>query len=186
MLLLASCTDEVFTPKPRGYARIALPKHAYTQFNNAQFPYAMDVPVYGKVVRDTAYFGDKPENPYWINIEFPELGGKMYFTYKAINNAQVLQKLLQDNYNLSYAHSKKADFIDDAPIHTNNNVHGFISHIGGDAASNYQFYATDSVKHFLRGALYFDAVPNADSLKPVTEFLKQDLIKLVNSIEWKN
>jgi gliding motility-associated lipoprotein GldD len=186
VVFICSCQDEIFTPKPRGYAKINLPKRAYTTLNEKNFPYSFEYPVYGSIVRDTTFFGDKPENPYWLNLDFTKLGGKIYLTYKSVSSKAELTKLLEDNYQLSYAHSKKADFIDDAPFATPNNVSGLLSHVGGDAASSYQFFATDSNKHFLRGALYFDAVPNADSLKPVTEFLEKDLQHLLKTLRWNN
>jgi gliding motility-associated lipoprotein GldD len=184
--LISSCQDEEFTPKPRGYANINLPKHSYTNLPLSNFPYMFELPLYGKVMRDTTFFGDKTENPYWLNIDFGKLGGKIYLTYKKLNSKVELQKLLEDNYKMSYAHSKKADFIDDAVFSTPHNVSGILSHVGGNAASSYQFFATDSTKHFLRGALYFDAVPNEDSLQPVTEFLKKDLEHLIQTLRWQN
>ncbi len=181
---MVSCQDEVFTPKPRGYAKISLPARNYISLSEKGFPYSFQYPSYGTIVRDTTFFGDRPENPFWLNIDFKKLGGKIYLTYKNVSSTEDLQKLLEDNYKMSYAHSKKADFIEDAPFNTPNKVSGLLSHVGGDAASSYQFFATDSTRHFLRGALYFDAVPNADSLQPVTEFLKKDLIHLIESLQW--
>jgi len=56
---------------------------------------------------------------------------------------------------------------------------------GADAASTYQFYLTDSTSNFLRGALYFDLVPNNDSLSPVIDFLKADIEQMITSFRWK-
>jgi len=55
----------------------------------------------------------------------------------------------------------------------------------GETATANQFFLTDSVKHFLRGALYFDATPNEDSLSIVNDFLKKDLQYLINTLKWK-
>jgi gliding motility-associated lipoprotein GldD len=57
--------------------------------------------------------------------------------------------------------------------------------VGGNTASRYQFAATDSTQHFLRGALYFDVTPNVDSLKPVTDFLLKDIKHMMNTLRWK-
>lgn len=188
MLLLGACRPETYTPKPRGYYRVVLPQHVYRPFNQPDFPYSFEYPSYGNIIKDTLFFGKKPENPYWINIDFPTIGGRFYISYKAVNPQQPLSKLLEDAYQLSYkAHDKKADYI--APQrfeNPENNVHGILYTVGGDAASAYQFIATDSVKHFLRGALYFNVSPNADSLRPANDFLRDDMRHLLETLKWKN
>ena len=184
-MVFISCQDEEYTPKPRGYYKINYPKRSYTTFNEAGFPYRFDYPTYSKIVKDTVFFDKKPENPYWINIDFPSLGGRIYLSYKEINAKNPLDKLLSDAFKMSYYHNKVADYIKDPVYSTPNNVHGVFYDVGGNAASAFQFFATDSVHHFLRGALYFDATPNADSLKPINEFLRTDLIHLVKTIHWQ-
>lgn len=182
----ASCRPEAYVPKPRGYAYIEFPKHEYQIFDEPGFPYKFEYPKYGTIIRDTVFFGEKPENPYWINIIFPSLGGQIYMSYKIITPAQPYQKLIQDTYDMTQFHTKKADYI--APFafyRAEQKVHGELYNVTGNAASAYQFYASDSVKHFLRGALYFDVTPNADSLKPVNEFLRKDMEHMLETLEWK-
>ncbi|MCB0698123.1 MAG: hypothetical protein KDC07_12210 [Chitinophagaceae bacterium] len=182
-----SCRPEVYTPKPRGYFQIDLPEKSYTTFDSAGFPYKFEYPTYGKIVTNPDFFGDKPENPYWINIEFPSIGGKIYISYKYINKDNTLEKVNGDFYHMTYTvHEKKADYIQDF-YHNDNErkVYSAFFNVTGDAASAYQFYATDSVQNYMRGALYFEATPNADSLKPVNEFLKKDISHLIETIEWK-
>ena len=186
LIQMMSCREEILTPKPRGYFKIELPKKSYTSFNQENYPYEFEFPVYGKIEKDSMFFDKKAENPWWINIDFPNIGGKIYLSYKEINTgSNNLKKLLEDSYTLSYYHTKKADYIKDPIFHTANNVHGIYYDVGGNSASAFQFYATDSVKHFLRGALYFDVTPNADSLKPYNKFLREDIIHLVESLKWK-
>ena len=185
ILVLASCGPEVYTPKPRGYARIDTPKHAYQRFDQPGFPYSFEYPVYGKISKDTMMAGMKPDNPYWINIDFPTLGGTIYLSYKSIDAGHTLEKLLYDAHEMSYFHTKRADYINAPAFHTPNNVHGVLYSVGGNAASSYQFFATDSSSHFLRGSLYFNTTPNADSLKPVTEFLHTDIEHLLGTLVWK-
>ena len=93
LLFLVSCRPDTYTPKPRGYYLVDLPKHEYQEFNDPRYPYSFQYPVYGKIIPDTNFFGEKPENPYWINIDFPSLGGKVYISYKTINASQTLEKL---------------------------------------------------------------------------------------------
>lgn len=185
LLAVASCKPESYTPKPRGYARMDTPQHAYQRFDSAGFPYAFEYPVYGRITRDTEMAGMTPDNPYWINIEFPDWGGTFYLSYKVIDAAHPLYKLLNDAHEMSFFHDKRADYIDAPSFRTANGVYGIMYDVGGNAASAYQFFATDSTHHFLRGALYFNATPNADSLKPVTEFLHHDMEHLIQTLRWK-
>lgn len=188
LLAASSCKPETYTPKPRGYYKIPLPeKHEYQAFDSTGFPYRFEYPVYGKIKGNTEEVGIKPDNPYWVNIEFPDIGGRIHLSYKQINQNHSLGYLNEDMYELTFGvHNKKANYIKDHYLSdTARNVHVVLYNVTGDAASAFQFYATDSTKHFIRGALYFEATPNSDSLKPVNEFLKKDIEHLLNTIEWK-
>jgi gliding motility-associated lipoprotein GldD len=186
IMAVASCKPESYTPKPRGYYLIDLPEKSYQSFNNPNFPYSFDYPTYGKISNDTGSSILRPENPYWINIDYPSLGGRIYLSYKIISPQQPLDKLIEDAYQMTYkAHDKKADYIQPYTFHMDSvNVHGMLYNVEGNAASAYQFFATDSVKHFLRGALYFEVSPNADSLKPVNEFLSSDIENMIKTLRW--
>ncbi len=184
-IVFVSCRPETYIPKPRGYYLIHFPKHAYQQFANAGYPYSFEYPVYANIVKDTVFFGEKPENPYWVNMNFKSLGGQLYLTYKEITPAQPLAKLMEDAYKMSNYHNMRADYIVDHRFATPNHVSGLFYNVGGNAATNYLFYATDSVKNFIWGSLYFDVTPNADSLKPVNEFIKKDMDHLLETLKWK-
>lgn len=186
LLGTVACRPEQYTPRPRGYARVDTPaKHEYQLFDRPGFPYRFEYPVYGVVSSDSAILAMKPDNPYWMNIDFPELGGSLYLSYKNIAGMRTLDTLLNDAHEMSFFHTKKADYINAPAFHTSNNVHGVMYDVGGNAASAYQFFATDSTKHFLRGALYFNVSPNADSLRPLTQFLHADIEHLLQSLEWR-
>ncbi|MBL7753273.1 MAG: hypothetical protein JNM44_02265 [Chitinophagaceae bacterium] len=183
-LLFMSCREETYIPKPRGYFNIPFPEKKYTRFTQEGYPYSFEMPVYGKIEKDSLFFNQKAENPWWINIQIPELGGTIYLSYKEINGANTLAKLLEDSYQMSHYHTKRADYINEPEFHTASGVHGLYYDVGGNAASAFQFFATDSHNHFLRGALYFDVTPNADSLKPVNDFLRKDIVHLVETLNW--
>ncbi|WP_143308285.1 gliding motility lipoprotein GldD [Chitinophaga vietnamensis] len=184
ILSLTAC-DNGYTPKPRGYFKIKFPERKYRTFDMPGYPYTFEYPEYATVVKDTSFFGEKPENPYWINIDFPSLNGKIYMSYKIIGGENTFQKLVNDAFKMTYKHTYKAEYIDENVIHTPNNVNGTFYEVGGNAASAKQFFATDSVHHFLRGALYFDVRPNADSLAPVHQFLEQDMWHMVETLHWR-
>jgi gliding motility-associated lipoprotein GldD len=183
ILILAAC-NSVYTPKPRGYFRIDFPEHEYQVFNQPGFPYSFEYPVYGRIVRDTSFFGDKPENPYWINIDFPRFHARIYVSYKEVEGNNFI-KLREDAYKMTYKNTYKATSIEDSLISTPLGVHGIFFHVGGNAATANQFFVSDSVRHFLRGALYFDTSPNEDSLSIVNQFLQKDMYHIINTLQWK-
>jgi gliding motility-associated lipoprotein GldD len=184
IILLAACNSD-YTVKPRGYFRIDLPQKAYQRFDEPGFPYTFEYPVYGKVIRDTLFFDELAENPYWLNIDFPQFNGRIHLSYKAIGKNK-LDSLVQDAYTLSYKqHTYKASAIDAKPFVSPNGIEGVFFSLRGNTATASQFFMTDSTKHFLRGALYFSTTPNEDSLKPVNDFLRKDLEHLINTLQWR-
>lgn len=176
--------NSTFTPKPRGYFQVQFPEKQYQVFNEPGYPYSFEYPVYAKVVKDTTFFDSTPENPWWINIEFPQFGGRIYVSYKDLTRND-FSKLVNDAFNLTYKHTYKASSIDDSLMVTSNGVHGVFFKVGGNAATANQFFLTDSSRNFLRGALYFDVTPNEDSLLPVNQFLLKDMEHLINTFKWK-
>jgi gliding motility-associated lipoprotein GldD len=182
-MILVAC-NSVYTPKPRGYFRIDFPEHAYQRFHQPEFPYSFEYPVYAKIIRDTSFFGDKPENPYWINVDFPRFHARIYISYKKVEG--YFSRLREDAYKITYKNTYKATSIEDSLISTPLGVHGIFFHVGGNAATASQFFVSDSVKHFLRGALYFDTTPNEDSLSIVNQFLQTDMRHMINTLQWEN
>ena len=184
LLIAVIACNSTYTPRQKGYFKIDFPKHEYQVFDQPGYPYTFEYPVYANIIKDTSFFDDKPENPYWINIDFPRFDGKIYISYKEIGKND-LNKLVNDAYNLTYKHTTRATEIVDSPMHTASGVGGVFFSVGGNAATAKQFFVTDSVKHFLRGALYFDASPNEDSLGVVNGFLQEDMKHLINTFKWR-
>ena len=184
VLLMVACNEE-FTPKPRGYFKIEFPQHQYQTFDRPGFPYKFEYPVYAQVVQDSTFFENTPENPYWINIDFPRFKGKIYISYKKIG-VNSFDKLKEDAYKMTYKHTVKATSFVDSPIYTPLGVSGIYFTVGGNAATGKQFFLSDSTHHFLRGALYFDTTPNEDSLSVVNSFLEKDVLHLINTFQWVN
>ena len=179
LFLLVSCNSD-YTPKPRGYFRIDLPKHEYRAFDK-QFPYSFEYPVYAEVVPDESRLAE----PYWINVTYPRFRAQLHVSYKPVKNN--LTVYLEDARTLVNKHIQKANAItQQAYSDSAHRVYGLTFTIKGtDAASPFQFYLTDSTSHFVRGALYFDVVPNNDSLGPVIEFLSEDVAHMIATFRWK-
>lgn len=178
ILLVTACSDS-YTPKPRGYFRIDLPQQSY-RVSDSSFPYTFEFPDYAEISADSS----KLAEPYWINIWYKPFNATLHFSYKVIKGN--LPQYLNDAHTLVNKHIPKATSISQRefadPVHR---VFGLVYDIrGADAASPYQFYLTDSISAFVRGALYFNHVPNNDSLAPVIDFLKKDMEHMINTFRW--
>ena len=180
IIFLVSCTQN-YTPLPRGYFRIDLPEHHY-QLSDTSFPYYFEYPEYAKLQS----LSHNPDQKYWVNILYPQFKATIYLSYKNVDGNLITY--LEDAYTLVSKHIPKADAINDSLIIDNDrNIFGLTYKIeGSGTASPYQFFVTDSASHFLRGALYFDIVPNNDSLEPVIDFITDDIEHLINTLEWNN
>lgn len=173
---LAGCGED-YQPKPRGYFRIDLPGKHYTLYENERFPFSFEMP-------DSAMckIYEKKDNAF--NIAYPKLRSCIYCDYKPVKNN--FREISEDYRNFVYKHRVKAD---DIPEHfyenPENKVYGLLYEIKGNTASQLQFVLTDSTQHFFRGALYFNVPPNADSLAPVTEYIKEDIVRMMETFKWK-
>ncbi len=176
-----SCTDNSYLPRPTGYLRIDLPKPAYQSFDSA-FPYSFDYSTFAKIEVDEFTQSD----PFWINISYPELNAKIHISYKDLASHN-LYSLQEDARNFVFRHSAKAHGIRESFVNLpQTRVFGLVYFIDGkEAASPFQFYVSDSLNHFIRGALYFNARPNNDSLKPVIDFIVNDVDRMLATLEWK-
>tara|TARA_R110002096_G_scaffold276109_1_gene469858 strand:- start:66192 stop:66776 length:585 start_codon:yes stop_codon:yes gene_type:complete len=178
LFLFFSCGEEEYSPKPRGYFRIDLPTKEYQDFNQA-LPY--DFKVNKNAIWDPA---KRVKN--WGDIYYPRLKARIKLSYRSVSEEN-LDVLLNDAMQMAYEHTRKADGIEDIMVSIpENNVHGMIFKIAGDAATNTQFFVTDSTDHFLRGVIYFYASPNADSLRPLNEFMMGETKQLIESLKWQN
>lgn len=186
LLLLAVVTGcgEVPVPKPKGFFRIDMPEHVYIAFEatDESLPFTFEYPTFGRLNFNKEFNNE----PGWFNIEFPSYRASLYLTYKGINRN--FDDLMEQTYRMNVKnHISRADAISQSPFSNDSaKVHGILYDLKGNTATAVQFYATDSVKHFLRGSLYFEAAPNADSLEPVVEYFREDIVTLMETLRWKN
>ena len=173
-------------PKPRGHFRILLPDRKYVLFKEnsetkSNIPLEFEYPEYGNLT----FHAERGADPGWFNIEFPAYKAKIYLTYKDVKND--LDSLLDQSYDLNVKnHVSKADAIQEKVFsNRENKVYGILYDLKGNTASAVEFYVTDSVSHYLRGSLYFASEPNADSLAPVIDFFRADIMHLIETLKWR-
>lgn len=170
-----------YAPKPRGYYRINLPEKKYQDYQSG-CNYSFKIPSYAAVWNDSS----EHTNSCWKNVVFPSLNGRIHLSYYTVNSSKELIALMENARKLAFKHTVKAEGIDESRINNpKHHVYGLYYEIAGNTASSVQFFVTDSTKHFLRGALYFYAEPQADSLAPLIKFVKKDINVLLESLEWK-
>jgi gliding motility-associated lipoprotein GldD len=183
ILLLTACNSP-FVSNNKGYPSISFPQKTYQVFNENAYAYNFEFPTYALIDNSVNFFGEHNKSDTWMNIQFPTMGATLYISYSKMKPNQ-LDTLINDAYIFANNHNSRASFISDSVFSNQHGAGGVFFHIGGDVATSYQFFLTDSITHFFRGALYFDTSPNEDSLAPVNAFLYQDLKHLVNTFRWK-
>ena len=180
LVLASSCGDKNPQPKPRGYFRIDLPEKQYVTLDTMRY-YSFEYPTYATITPDYHSLHEKD----WVNVEFPRFKGTIHISYKQVNDN--LGEYLEDAYFMITKHIGKATGIRDSLIiNKERDVYGLVYFLDGEGvASPLQFYLTDSTEHFMRGSLYFNVVPNNDSLQPVIDFITDDVRHLIKTLEWK-
>ena len=174
VILLASCTN--YSPKPYGYFRIEFPEHSYIEFDRETCPYKFELS------KEAAIFPRREKH--WMDVHYPRYGAQLHCGYMPVNKN--FRELSEDSHALVYKHIVRADDIVDYLFeHPEEKVYGIFYDLEGNTASPMQFVLTDSTRHFFRAAFYFNVAPNADSLAPVKEYLREELMHLMETFKWK-
>ncbi|CAN5849763.1 gliding motility lipoprotein GldD [soil metagenome] len=187
LLLLSmfiSCDDDdsVGVPKPRGYFRINFPEKKYVMYD-ADCPFNFEIPDYAKMYHSAA----PNASPCWRDLYFGQFHATLYISYNEINNDSILEKLINESWALTEAHTQVANSMRDSSIlRPKDHVFGSVQLLGGNAATPMQFYLTDSINHFIRASLYFYSPPNKDSIAPVLDYIRKDIYHIVETLKWKD
>jgi gliding motility-associated lipoprotein GldD len=188
LLFFSACGgSNDYSPKPRGYFRIVLPKKQYREYVS-NYPFTFQYPVYAAIEKDTqTRIAPKLVSmTNLLNMQFKQFNGTLHLSYETITSKKVFNELVEDAHKLAFKNTVKATDIDQGNISVPaHKVYGIYYTIGGNAASSVQFFLTDSVKNYMRGALYFNTEPRLDSIQPVLNFVKQDINVMIGSFKWK-
>lgn len=179
-LLSFGCQSD-YMPKPKGYNRIDLPVPSYVEIQE-RLPYWFEHSRYAKVEPDTF----NPEEKDWINLHYQKWEAKVHLTYKPIKGERAnLKAYLDDALSLTSKHQIKAYGIDETVVMSPTGYTGLVAELSGEVPTQFQFFVTDSTDHFLRGALYFNTAVKNDSLAPIIEYIKIDVMHLINTLEFE-
>ena len=176
-LLSINACKEDYIPKPKGNFRIGLPGTEYSTLKT-DCPYSFDLNNEAKWVQ---------KEDCWADVLYPSIRANIQLTYKNIEDENHFYRIVKESQDLAYKHSVKADGIGERFYENQEKrLYGVMYQMEGNAATSSQFFVTDSAHHFLRGVLYFYCAPNADSLKPVNSYMQDEMVHLIESLEWKN
>jgi len=180
LILTIGACKERFSPKPNGYLRIDLEKKTQKKINSDLCPFSFSAPSYFNIS-----YKSIEENHCWLDLKYPKHRATIHLTYKNINTN--IFNILEESRSMVYKHTVKADqIVEKKYSNQQHNTYGTLYDIYGETASAVQFHITDSNKHFLRGALYFSVNPNQDSLKPIINYMRDDLITIMETLEWQD
>lgn len=178
--MLGSCGGE-YLPKPKGFNRIDLPEREFALLEE-NYPYTFEHSKHSHIESDEF----NPEESSWINLHYEKMDAKVHLTYKPIEGKEEnLKAYLGDANTLTSKHQIKAYGIEENILLTPRGYTGVVAELTGEVPTQFQFYVTDSTRHFLRGALYFNVANKNDSLAPVIEYIKMDMMHLINTLEFK-
>lgn len=173
--------DREYLPKPIGYNRLELPEPSYRSLPDS-LPYTFEYSTHARLLQDTSAINER----YWIEINYPELKSNIHITYKPLRGSEkLLKEFIDDAYALTAKHQIKAYAINEVITVTPSGKTAVIAELEGEVPSQFQFTMTDSTRNFLRGALYFNTKVQNDSLAPAIEYMKRDMMQIINTLEWK-
>lgn len=176
LLLFVSCKED-YTVKPIGHVRLEYSEPVYKTFESDcrfRFEYS-----------DLAEKTDK-DKPCWFVLHYPEMKANIYLTYFPIENKEDLAVKIKDSEKFVQEQTVKASYISPREfVFDEKKVYGTLFELGGDSAINLQFHATDSLNHLLSGSVYFSTPPKYDSLQPAIQYLKRDVVHLIETLEWE-
>lgn len=185
--LLISCGEEqIKVPKPRAYPRIDFPQRNLVKFEQAECPLTFEYPDYMHVIKRENFFDAKPAHPCWFDLDAPALGAKIHCSYYAISSPDDFETLVTDAFKMADRINQRANYMDEIRVVNPHGVSGLLMDFSGSAASPLHFYLSDSTQHFLKASLYYQSKVIPDSLAPLTEFLKEDIAHLINSLTFEN
>ncbi len=183
---LIACTETLEVPKPRTYPKITLPEHQYKMSQPPHCPFAFKKNSYCVIDDKERPMLEEKFDDCWFNLYYPELKSDVFFTYVPIHSRKDYDKYVNDSYRIVNQVNKRSDYTDEKAFINKYGTSGVRFEFKGNAASPFQFYASDTSQHFVRAALYLNTKVDADSLAPIIQWLEEDMNKIIESFHWKD
>ncbi|MEY4572965.1 MAG: hypothetical protein RLZ10_2226 [Bacteroidota bacterium] len=179
LFFIFSCTEEIYIPKPPTHLEVDLPNHSYQAFTDSS-RYSFEI---SKLWSVREKFNETDSLILYLG---KEIDGDIHFQFSRIDSINTLGKVVNHTFGKVDFHKIRAkQMLDTNFIFRDKRVFGTLFEFIGNSATNFQFYLTDSTDNFLRSELLIRRTPNYDSLQPTLNYIKKDLIHLINTFEWK-
>lgn len=186
VLIVTSCNDPIYVPKPRMYPRVNFPQGDNIVIQQEYCNLTFEFPDYANVERDSFFFEGQPSDPCWFDLQIPALNAEIHCSYSPIENRDKFDDLINDAFKLAGKHNIKANYRKESLIENKmENVYGLLFNIEGPVATPIQFYLTDSTTNFFRGSLYFNDKVDPDSTQVLVDFLSLDINHMIETFKWK-
>ena len=185
-VMMVSCQGEPNAiPKPRAYPKVVYPERQNISFEEDDCPFTFEYPDYFKVEMKTSFFGQDPVNPCWFDLYAETFNARIHCSYYDVTEQDPFDKLVTDAFTMANKINQRSNFMDEIRIANEQGVSGLVMEFTGPAASPMHFYLSDTTSHFLKASLYFNTAARPDSLAPITEFIKTDIARIINTFSWQ-
>jgi gliding motility-associated lipoprotein GldD len=185
--MIISCAGEtVYSPKPRMYPKVNYPQKSYIPFDEDFCNLTFEIPVYTNVLQEARFFEEKPVDPCWFDLEYPDFNGSLHFSYYPVGDRKSFDGLVQDAFKFVEKHDIKANYRSETIVHNKFGASGILFDIDGPVATPLQFFLSDSTYHFIRASLYFDNKVDPDSMAPIYNFVREDVLKMMETMQFIN
>ncbi|MDW8088747.1 MAG: hypothetical protein RMJ49_03215 [Bacteroidia bacterium] len=166
-------------PRPKTFPRLELPDTGrYDTFDCPVCPVRFAYPAYARphyVPRDSC----------WFDLYFPELDTYWHITAQDLQTLHTTPaKALETYRKLVYKHSIRASDISERFIRSPNGK-GFFYEIYGEVPTHALLFYTDSVRYAIMIASYFKVAGAEDSLAPIIQRMRYELLRIYPSITWR-
>ena len=186
-LLLYGCSEEkAYSPKPRMFPKVDYPEKAFIPFNQDYCQLTFDMPAYSNISQEKLFFDETPANPCWFDLEFKNFNGNLHFSYYPIDDRKSFDELVVDAFKFVEKHDIKANYRSETAIENQYGVSGILFDIEGPVATPIQFFLSDSTDHFIRASLYFNNKVEPDSMAPIYNFVREDVLRIIETITFKS
>lgn len=185
LMAILSCGDRTYYPRPRAYPKVVYPERAYQDFQSPSCPFTFAFPTYAGIEFDQQSLNGRPEYTCWFDVVYKPFDARLHCSYYPISEKNTLSSLMEDAFVMADKINQRSNYMDEMVVRNPHGASGLLMEFTGRAASPMQFFLTDSTTHFLKASLYFNAKVNPDSIAPISDFVKEDVAHLINSLQWE-
>lgn len=175
---MIACTSPS-SPKQKGYIRLDFPEAKYG-LSTDSLPFIFDLSNQAKLTWQMNKTGE-----YFCNVDYPLLNARLYCTYHSITPDK-LPQFAEESRKMAYQHTAMATEIKQKAYANNlSHVFGILYDIKGNVATPLQVALTDSNHYFFNASLYFNTIPNADSIAPAVDYIRKDIVRMMETFKLK-